>query len=35
MFGTIAIGVTLFIVKKVDDLGDYKLPKGKYKNRYK
>lgn len=35
MFGAIAIGIAYLITKKIDDKGDYKLPKGKYKNRYK
>lgn len=34
MFGSIAIGIAYLIAKKLDDFGDYKKPKGKYKNRY-
>ena len=35
MFGAIAIGAAYLIVKVLDKAGDYKTPKGKYKNRYK
>lgn len=35
MFGAIAIGVAYLVAKKLDNAGDYKTPKGKYKNRYK
>ncbi|TDQ27652.1 hypothetical protein DFQ07_1503 [Tenacibaculum caenipelagi] len=31
----ITILLAYFIVKKIDDLGDYKTPRGKYKNRYR
>ncbi len=35
MFGAIAIGIAYLIAKKLDKAGEYKTPKGKYKNRYK
>ena len=35
MFGSIAIAIAYFIVKKLDDASDYKNPKGQHKNRYK
>ncbi len=35
MFGVIAMGIAFLITKKLDDMGDYKPPKGKNKNRYK
>ena len=35
MISVIAFGIAYLIAKKLDDLGDYKEPKGKYKNRYK
>jgi hypothetical protein len=35
MFGALAIGIAYLIAKTLDKAGDYKEPKGKYKNRYK
>lgn len=35
MFGLIALGLAYLVAKKLDDSGDYKQPKGKYKNRYR
>ena len=35
MIGLITIGLAYLIVKNLDDAGDYKQPKGKYKKRYK
>lgn len=35
MIGAIAFGIAYLIAKKLDKLGDYKEPKGKFKNRYK
>lgn len=35
MLAAITIGIAYLIAKKLDDLGDYKEPKGKTKNRYK
>ena len=35
MITAITIGIAYLIAKKMDDLGDYKPPEGKYKNRYK
>lgn len=35
MIGLITISIAYVIAKKLDDLSDYKEPKGKYKDRYK
>ena len=38
MFGiatVLAMGAAALIAKQLDKAGDYKTPKGKYKNRYK
>lgn len=35
MIGLIAIAVAYVVAKKLDDASDYKLPKGRHKNRYK
>lgn len=35
MVGLIALGIAYIVAKKLDDLGDYKTPRGKNKNRYK
>lgn len=35
MFGAIALGVSLLVVKALDKKSEYKEPKGKYRNRYK
>ena len=35
MFGILSMTLAYIIAKKLDDLGDYKEPKGKHKNRYK
>ena len=34
MISLLGIGVSYLIVKKLDDMSDYKQPKGKHKNRY-
>ena len=35
MLGVIVIGIAYLIAKKLDDAGNYKQPKGNYKNRYR
>jgi len=35
MIGIVTFGLAYLIAKKLDKLGDYKKPKGKYKNRYR
>lgn len=35
MFGLIAIGTAYLIVRKLVKSSEYKIPKGKYKNRYR
>lgn len=35
MIGLLALAIAYVAAKKLDDLGDYKSPKGKYRNRYK
>lgn len=34
MLGLITIGIAYLIARKLDKAGDYKEPKGKYRNRY-
>lgn len=35
MIGAITIALAYLIAKKLNDIGDYKEPKGKHKNRYR
>lgn len=35
MLGLIAIAVAYVVAKKLDDSSDYKIPRGKRKNRYR
>lgn len=35
MFTALTIGIAYLTAKKLDDLSDYRTPKGKDKNRYK
>jgi hypothetical protein len=35
MFGFIAMGIAYLIAKNLDESTNYKVPSGKYKNRYK